>query len=119
MESKIIQNFKAEINGIVFENFDIFCEVEYILGEIENTLNVSLPTEFIKDFADAYTNLYNLLDGEYLYNFKCDMVRSWDENIKDIRDIRFNLDGSVYIEQLELLNNKIADWDNTYGKLED
>ena len=53
MKSKVIQEFKGEINGIEFTNQDIYWEVDYIIGEIENALDIELPTEFIKDFTDA------------------------------------------------------------------
>lgn len=115
MKSKVIQEFKAEINGIEFTNQDLYWEVDYIIGEIENTLDIELPTEFIKDFADAYTELYNSVDTEYLYDFKSEMIASWDMDIEDIRDLRFNLAYGYKTDKLDELNEKIANWDNTYG----
>lgn len=116
MKSKVIQEFKAEINGIEFTNQDLYWEIDYIIGEIECTLNIELPTEFIKDFANAYTELYNSVDTEYLYDFKSEMISSWDMGIEDIRDLRFNLAYGYKTDKLDELNEKIADWDNTYGK---
>lgn len=116
MKSKVIQEFKAEINGIEFTNQDLYWEIYYIIGEIECTLNIELPTEFIKDFTDAYIELYNSVDSEYLYDFKSEMIASWDMDIEDIRDLRFNLAYGYKTDKLDELNEKIADWDNTYGK---
>lgn len=116
MKSKVIQEFKAEINGIEFTNQDLYWEIDYIIGEIECTLNIELPTEFIKDFTDAYTELYNSVDSEYLYDFKSEMISSWDMDIEDIRDLRFNLAYGYRTDRLDEINEKIADWDNTYGK---
>lgn len=116
MKSKVIQEFKAEINGIEFTNQDLYWEVDYIIGEIENALNIELPTEFIKDFANAYTELYNSVDTEYLYDFKSEMISSWDMDIEDIRELRFNLGYGYRTDNLDAINEKIADWDNTYGK---
>lgn len=116
MKSKVIQEFKAEINGIEFTNQDLYWEIDYIIGEIECTLNIELPTEFIKDFTNAYTKLYNSVDTEYLYDFKSEMIASWDMDIEDIRDLRFNLAYAYKTDKLDELNEKIADWDNTYGK---
>lgn len=116
MKSKVIQEFKAEINGIEFTNQDLYWEVDYIIGEIENTLGIELPTEFIKDFIEAYTEIYNSVDTEYLYDFKSEMIASWDMDIEDIRDLRFNLAYGYKTDKLDELNEKIADWDNTYGK---
>ena len=117
MKSKVIQEFKAEINGIEFTNQDLYWEIDYIIGEIECTLNIELPTEFIKDFTDAYTKLYNSVDSEYLYDFKSEMISSWDMDIKDIKELRFSVNGFCYDAELFIaMNEKIADWDNTYGK---
>ena len=116
MKSKVIQEFKAEINGIEFTNQDLYWEIDYIIGEIENALDIELPTEFIKDFANAYTELYNSVDSEYLYDFKSEMIASWDMDIEDIRELRFNLGYGYRTDNLDAINEKIADWDNTYGK---
>ena len=116
MKSKVIQEFKAEINGIEFTNQDLYWEIDYIIGEIENTLDIELPTEFIKDFIEAYTEIYNSVDTEYLYDFKSEMIASWDMDIEDIRELRFNLAYGYKTDKLDELNEKIANWDNTYGR---
>lgn len=116
MKSKVVQEFKGEINGIEFTNQDIYWEVDYIIGELENALDIELPTEFIKDFADAYTDLYNSVDTEYLYDFKSEMISSWDMDIEDIKELRFNLAYRYRTDKLDAMNEKIADWDITYGK---
>lgn len=117
MKSKVIQEFKAEINGIKFNSQDLYWEIDYIIGEIENALDIELPTEFIKDFTNAYTRLYDSVDSEYLYDFKSEMISSWDIDIEDIKELRFNINGFCYDTDLfDAMNEKIADWDNTYGK---
>lgn len=116
MKSKVIQEFKAEINGIEFTNQDIYWEVDYIIGELECLLDMELPTAFIKDFIEAYTEIYNSVDAEYLYDFKSEMIASWDMDIEDIRELRFNLAYGYKTDKLDELNEKIANWDNTYGK---
>lgn len=116
MKSKVIQEFKAEINGIEFTNQDLYWEVDYIIGELECLLDMELPTAFIKDFIEAYTEIYNSVDTEYLYDFKSEMIASWDMDIEDIRDLRFNLAYGYKTDKLDELNEKIANWDNTYGK---
>ena len=40
MKSKVIQEFKAEINGIEFTNQDLYWEVDYIIGELECLLDM-------------------------------------------------------------------------------
>ena len=54
MESKVVQAFKGEINGIEITNQDIYWEVDYIIGDIESHLDMELPTEFIKDYRSIY-----------------------------------------------------------------
>lgn len=116
MESKVIQAFKGEINGIEITNQDIYWEVDYIIGDIESHLDMELPTEFIKDFIEAYTELYNSVDAEYLYDFKSEMIASWDMDIEDINDLRFNLAYGYKTDKLDEINEKLSEWDNTYGK---
>ena len=116
LESKVVQAFKGEINGIEITNQDIYWEVDYIIGDIESHLDMELPTEFIKDFIEAYTELYNSVDAEYLYDFKSEMISSWDMDIEDINDLRFNLAYGYKTDKLDEINEKISDWDNTYGK---
>lgn len=116
MESKVVQAFKGEINGIEIINQDIYWEVDYILGDIESVLNIELPTRFIKDFIEAYTEIYNSVNSEYLYDFKSDMVFSWDREIKDIKELNFNLAYEYKTDKLDKINEKLSEWDNTYGK---
>lgn len=116
MESKVIQAFKGEINGVEITNQDIYWEVDYILGDIESVLNIELPTSFIKDFIEAYTELYNSVDTEYLYDFKSEMIYSYERDIKDIKELNFNLAYGYKTDKLDEINEKISNWDNTYGK---
>lgn len=116
MESKVIQAFKGEINGIEIDNQDIYCEVDYILYDIERALNMELPTRFIADFIEAYTEIYDSLDAEYLYDFKSDMVFSWDREIKDIKELNFNLPYGYRSDKLNKINERIPKWNRTYGR---
>lgn len=58
MDAKIIQEFKGFINGIEITDREIYYECEYILSEIENTLNIELPTSLIRDFINAYEYIF-------------------------------------------------------------
>ena len=116
MESKVIQAFKGEINGIEITNQDIYWEVDYIIGDIESHLDMELPTEFIKDFIEAYTEIYNSVDTEYLYDFKSEMVNSWDMDIKDIKELQFKLAYGYRSDKLDKINKRIPKWNRTYGR---
>ena len=61
MESKIIQDFEAEINGIKFYDQYIFNTTEYLAEEIEKKFG-EIDTELIKDLKEATEILYEKYD---------------------------------------------------------
>lgn len=117
MNAKIIQEFKGSINGIEITDREIYMECEYILDEIEDVLNIELPTSFIKDFIQTYEYVFSNVEPQYAHELKSDIISSWDQEITNIKDLEFNLeeynDPCHYFVEL---NKKIKDWDNTYGK---
>lgn len=117
MDAKIIQKFKGSINGIEITDREIYIECEYILNEIEDVLDIELPTSFIKDFIQIYEYVFYNVEPQYAYELKSDIIFSWDQEITNIKDLEFNLeeynDPCHYFKEL---NKKIKDWDNTYGK---
>lgn len=117
MDAKIIQEFKGFINGIEITDREIYYECEYILSEIENTLNIELPTSLIRDFINAYEYIFYSLESEFIPEFKSDMISSWDYDIKFIKELKFDLGQYLYRDNLfNQINENIKDWDNTYGK---
>lgn len=117
MNAKIIQEFKGSINGIEITDREIYMECEYILDEIEDVLDIELPTSFIKDFIQTYEYVFSNVEPQYAHELKSDIISSWDQEITNIKDLEFNLeeynDPYHYFEEL---NKRIKDWDNTYGK---
>ena len=61
MESKIIQDFEGEINGIKFYDQYIFNTTEYLAEEIEKKFG-EIDTELIKDLKEAAETLYEKYD---------------------------------------------------------
>lgn len=117
MDAKIIQEFKGFINGIEITDREIYYECEYILNEIENALNIELPTSLIRDFINAYEYIFYSLESEFIPEFKSDMISSWDYDIKFIKELKFDLGQYLYRNNLfNQINENIKDWDNTYGK---
>lgn len=117
MDAKIIQKFKGSINGIEITDREIYIECEYILDEIEDTLNIDLPTSFIKDFIETYEYVFSNVEPQYAHELKSDIIFSWNQEIKNIKDLEFNLgDYDDPYRYFAELNKKIKDWDNTYGK---
>lgn len=117
MDAKIIQEFKGFINGIEITDREIYYECEYILSEIENALNIELPTSLIRDFISAYEYIFYSLESEFIPEFKSDMISSWNYDIKSIKELKFDLGQYLYRDNLfNQINENIKDWDNTYGK---
>lgn len=117
MDAKIIQEFKGSINGIEITDREIYMECEYILDEIEDVLNIELPTSFIKDFIQTYEYVFSNVEPQYAHELKSDIIFSWNQEITDVKDLNFNLeDYNDPYHYFTELNKKIKDWDNTYGK---
>lgn len=92
-------------------------ECEYILDEIEDVLDIELPTSFIKDFIQTYEYVFSNVEPQYAHELKSDIIFSWNQEITDVKDLEFNLEeyNDPYHYFAEL-NKKIKDWNNTYGK---
>lgn len=117
MNAKIIQEFKGSINGIEITDREIYMECEYILDEIEDVLNIELPTSFVKDFIQTYEYVFSNVEPQYAHELKSDIIFSWNQEITNIKDLEFNLeDYNDPYHYFAELNKKIKDWDNTYGK---
>ena len=117
MDTKVIQEFKGSINGVEIFDREIYMECEYILGEIEELLNIDLPVSFVKDFIDAYEYVFSNVEPQYAHELKSDIINSWNQEITDIKELEFKLeDYNDPYHYFTELNKKIKDWDNTYGK---
>lgn len=92
MNAKIIQEFKGSINGIEITDREIYMECEYILDEIEDVLNIELPTSFIKDFIQTYEYVFSNVEPQYAHELKSDIIFSWNQEITDVKDLEFNLE---------------------------
>lgn len=57
MVSKVIQEFKGEIDGVEFSDENLFKTCEYLLEKIEEKFGI-LSNEFIKDFRDSTYTAY-------------------------------------------------------------
>ena len=79
MDAKIIQKFKGSINGIEITDREIYMECEYILDEIEDVLNIELPTSFIKDFIQTYEYVFSNVEPQYAHELKSDIIFSWNQ----------------------------------------
>lgn len=114
MKCNIKQEFKWYINGVPFDNQDVYYSTEYILNEIEFAFDIEVPFTLVRDIKymlqSAWDNLSNQTLGETEYDFlQC------IENTPSISDLHLQ-SCNICDELLKNINAKLQDWDNTYGK---
>lgn len=85
MNTKIIQNFIGEINGVAIEKEVVFYSTEYLVEVFENKFN-SITTENIKNISFAVDRIYGKT------------VLSQQEIEEDIETLIFN---SKTVEEFE------------------
>lgn len=102
MKSQVIQQFKARINSIEFDDYQLYMTTEYILYQINDKFGEIYTDEFIHDLADVIS----------LYFFKVDdlivseLERNMSDDIEDaetFQDIEFT---DYYINHI---NDRIKD----------
>ena len=102
MESQVIQKFKARINSIKFDDYQLYMTTEYILEEINNKFGEVYTDEFIQDLAAVIERYFfkvdNLIISELEWNMSNDI-----ENAESFKDIEFT---DYYINEI---NNRIKD----------
>lgn len=114
MKCNIKQEFKGYINNVPFDNQYVYYSTEYILNEIEATFDVEVPFTLVRDMKymlqSAWDNLSNQTLDETEYDFIVCI-----EGALSIDDLQLDSD-YICDELLKPINDKLADWDNTYGK---
>ena len=114
MNTKIIQNFIGEINGVVIEKEVVFYSTEYLAEVFENKFN-SITTENIKNISFAVDRIYGKTvlsqqeieeDIETLI-FNSKTVEEFEEKLKEkpgyiITEIILNIQGKFTAEELFL-----------------
>lgn len=110
MESEVVQGFKGKINGIEFDDEDIYFSSKFILEQIEEKFGECYSNEFVKELRDTVDNMYlkynvkyNEFDFAYL---EADFISSIGKAEK-FNDIKFLYRGGDW--QIEKLNEKIAE----------
>ena len=96
MESKILQKFKARINSIEFDDYQLYATTEYILEEINEQLGEIYTDEFIQDLAAVIERYFfkvdNLIVSELEWNMSNDI-----ENAENFKDLEFK---DYYINEI-------------------
>lgn len=102
MESLILQKFKARINSVEFDNYQLYMTTEYILEEINEQFGEVYTNEFIQDLAAVIERYFfkvdNLIVSELEWNMSNDI-----EKAETFRAIEFT---DYYINEI---NDRIKD----------
>lgn len=86
MESQVIQKFKARINSIEFNDYQLYTTTEFILEKINEAFGEIYTDEFIKDLAYViqryFVKIDDLIISELEWNMSKDIKNA--ENFKDL-----------------------------------
>ncbi|WP_064592363.1 hypothetical protein [Streptobacillus moniliformis] len=58
MERKIINNFSAEINGVIFNNENLYRSVEFLLEQIEYKFGEVYNDKFVEELKSTINEMY-------------------------------------------------------------
>ena len=102
MESEVLQSFKARINSIEFDDYQLYMTTDHILEQIDDKFGTIYTDEFIKDLTDVIELYFYKVDKLVV----SDLEYSIDEDIEDaetFQDIQFS---DYYINHI---NERIKD----------
>ena len=102
MESQVIQNFKASINSVEFNDYQLYMTTEYILYQINDKFGEVYTDEFIKDLAFVIERYFFKVDDLIV----SELERNMSDDIEDaetFQDIEFT---DYYINHI---NDRIKD----------
>lgn len=114
MKSKIIQEFKGEIEGVVFSEKNVYSSCEFILEKIEEKFGEIYNKEFVSDLKNTIERMEVKYD-EFSYSvLENDFYESIEE-AKAFNKIKFSYYGSDW--KIEELNKNIKE--NIYEEVKD
>ena len=102
MESEVLQSFKARINSVEFDDYQLYMTTDHILEQIDDKFGTIYTDEFIKDLTDVIELYFYKVDKLVV----SDLEYSMDEDIEDaetFQDIQFS---DYYINHI---NERIKD----------
>lgn len=102
MESQVIQKFKARINSIEFNDYQLYTTTEFILEKINEAFGEIYTDEFIKDLAYVIQRYFVKIDDLIISELEWNMSKDI-ENAENFKDIKFT---DYYINEI---NDRIKD----------
>lgn len=102
MESQVLQSFKARINSVEFDDYQLYMTTDRILEEIDDKFGTIYTDEFIKDLADVIELYFYKVDKLIVSELEWNMINDI-ENVEKFTDIQFS---DYYINHI---NDQIKD----------
>lgn len=104
MESKIINKFLAEINGVKFNNERLYNSCDFLLARIEEDKKFNFNNQFIIDLRDLIDSLSYKFD-EFSFDI---LEKDFSESIdlaNKLEEIEFKYAGSTW--KIEWINSNL------------
>ena len=104
MESKIINKFLAEINGVKFNDERLYNSCDFLLARIEEDKKFNFNNQFVIDLRDLIDSLSYKFDEFSFDVLEKDFLESIDLANK-LEEIEFKYAGSTW--KIEWINNNL------------
>lgn len=89
MESEVLQSFKARINSVEFDDYQLYMTTDRILKEIDDKFGTIYTDEFIKDLADVIQLYFFKVDKLIISELEWNMLNDI-EDAETFQDIQFS-----------------------------
>lgn len=96
MESQVLQKFKARINSIEFDDYQLYTTTEFILEKINENFGEIYTDEFIKDLAYVIQRYFVKIDDLIISELEWNMSKDI-ENVENFKDLEFK---DYYINEI-------------------
>lgn len=120
MENKIIQEFQGEINGVVFDDKNIYYASQFILEKVEEKFGEVYNKDFVEDLRDIIETMEYKYDEFSFAILEDDFYKAVKE-AKSFNEIEFSYYGSdwkidylnenIKNNKYEISNEKVNSWD--------
>lgn len=89
MVSEVLQSFKARINSVEFDDYQLYMTTDRILEEIDDKFGTIYTDEFIKDLADVIQLYFFKVDKLIISELEWNMLNDI-EDAETFQDIQFS-----------------------------
>lgn len=89
MKSEVLQSFKARINSVEFDDYQLYMTTDHILEEIDDKFGTIYTDEFIKDLADVIQLYFFKVDKLIISELEWNMLNDI-EDAETFQNIQFS-----------------------------